>query len=187
MAYTSWSVVYGEVPSAAKWNILGANDASFNDGTGLPVGTCVQTVTNLTSAVATGATAIPADDSIPQSGEGNEYMSQAITPRRATNLLVIESNWVGTNGTGANTLTTALFQDSGANAIAASVAYTAVSGALVNIRMLHSMTAGTTSATTFKVRAGAATAITVTFNGSAGSRLYGAITKSSLVIREYTV
>ncbi len=35
MAYTSWSVVYGEQPSAAKWNILGTNDASFNDGTGI--------------------------------------------------------------------------------------------------------------------------------------------------------
>lgn len=29
MAYTSWSVVYGEQPSAAKWNILGTNDAHF--------------------------------------------------------------------------------------------------------------------------------------------------------------
>lgn len=35
MAYTSWSVVFGEQPSATKWNILGANDASFNDGSGL--------------------------------------------------------------------------------------------------------------------------------------------------------
>lgn len=35
MSYTSWSVVFGEQPSAAKWNILGANDASFNDGTGI--------------------------------------------------------------------------------------------------------------------------------------------------------
>lgn len=35
MAYSSWSVVFGEQPSAAKWNILGTNDASFNDGTGL--------------------------------------------------------------------------------------------------------------------------------------------------------
>lgn len=35
MAYTAWSVVFGEQPSAAKWNILGANDASFNDGSGL--------------------------------------------------------------------------------------------------------------------------------------------------------
>lgn len=35
MAYTAWSVVFGEQPSAAKWNILGTNDASFNDGTGI--------------------------------------------------------------------------------------------------------------------------------------------------------
>lgn len=35
MAYASWSVVFGEQPSAAKWNILGTNDASFNDGTGI--------------------------------------------------------------------------------------------------------------------------------------------------------
>lgn len=35
MAYASWSVVFGEQPSAAKWNILGTNDASFADGTGI--------------------------------------------------------------------------------------------------------------------------------------------------------
>lgn len=35
MAYSSWSVVFGEQPSAAKWNILGTNDASFNDGSGI--------------------------------------------------------------------------------------------------------------------------------------------------------
>lgn len=33
MAYSSWSVIFGEQPSAAKWNILGTNDAGFNDGT----------------------------------------------------------------------------------------------------------------------------------------------------------
>lgn len=35
MAYASWSVTFGEQPSATKWNILGTNDASFNDGTGI--------------------------------------------------------------------------------------------------------------------------------------------------------
>lgn len=35
MAYASWSVSFGEQPSASKWNILGTNDASFNDGTGI--------------------------------------------------------------------------------------------------------------------------------------------------------
>ncbi len=38
MAYASWSVVFGEQPSAAKWNILGTNDASFNDGSGIGTG-----------------------------------------------------------------------------------------------------------------------------------------------------
>lgn len=35
MAYVAWSVVFGEQPTAAKWNILGENDASFHDGTGI--------------------------------------------------------------------------------------------------------------------------------------------------------
>lgn len=30
MAYASWSVVFNEQPSAAKWNILGTNDAFFD-------------------------------------------------------------------------------------------------------------------------------------------------------------
>lgn len=38
MVYQSWSVVFGEQPSAAKWNILGTNDSSFNDGTGIAAG-----------------------------------------------------------------------------------------------------------------------------------------------------
>lgn len=35
MAYAAWSVVFGEQPTASKWNILGTNDASFADGTGI--------------------------------------------------------------------------------------------------------------------------------------------------------
>lgn len=35
MSYNAWSVIFGEQPSAAKWNILGANDAAFADGTGI--------------------------------------------------------------------------------------------------------------------------------------------------------
>ena len=37
MAYTAgWNVVAFEVPTAAKWNQLGANDDSFHDGSGIP-------------------------------------------------------------------------------------------------------------------------------------------------------
>lgn len=38
MAYAAISFVFGEQPSTAKWNILGTNDASFNDGTGIATG-----------------------------------------------------------------------------------------------------------------------------------------------------
>lgn len=38
MGYVAFSVVFGEQPSAAKWNILGTNDSSFNDGTGIGAG-----------------------------------------------------------------------------------------------------------------------------------------------------
>lgn len=44
MAYSSWSVSFGEQPSTAKWNILGTNDASFNNGTGI-----ANLATNVTS------------------------------------------------------------------------------------------------------------------------------------------
>lgn len=33
--YTPWSVTALEVPNATKWNLLGGNDASFNDGDGI--------------------------------------------------------------------------------------------------------------------------------------------------------
>jgi len=35
MSYTAWSVVFGEQPTAAKWNQLGTNDAGFKDGTNI--------------------------------------------------------------------------------------------------------------------------------------------------------
>lgn len=50
MAYSSWSVVFGEQPSAAKWNILGTNDAYFDGliGSGTAWTSYVPTWTNLT-------------------------------------------------------------------------------------------------------------------------------------------
>lgn len=38
MVYTAWSVIAGEQPTTAKWNILGANDAAMADGTGIGAG-----------------------------------------------------------------------------------------------------------------------------------------------------
>lgn len=187
MAYASWSVVFGEQPSAAKWNILGTNDASFNDGTGLNTGSVQQQVSTLYATVATGTTIIPTDTSIPQNTEGDQYMSQAITPKATTNILYIEAVLMLSHSTANQFMLAALFQDSTANALNVNAHYgVAVATGTMIVTLKHTMAAGTTSATTFKIRAGAGGAGTTTFNGQAGATLWGAaIPKSSISIVEY--
>lgn len=148
--------------------------------TGFPV----QVVSANFSAVATGTTILPYDDTIPQITEGDEYMTQAITPKSTTNKLVITAVFTGAT-TAVADLVVALFQDSTANALAA----TAVTSDSASIRrqltLQYTMTAGTTSATTFRIRAGASAAGTTTFNGAAGARRFGGITLSNITISEY--
>lgn len=182
MAYQSWSVVFGEQPSAAKWNILGTNDASFNTNF-TRTGMIVQEVTAVFTAVATGTTAIPLDDTIPQNTEGDEYMTLAITPTSSTNRLVIICSALLSSSISTR-LTAALFQDTTANALAVGVIFENTATAPNTVPVFHSMLAGTTSSTTFKIRAGSQGAATTTFNGSSGASIYGAITKSSMIIRE---
>ena len=53
MAYSAQTFVAGEQPTAAKWNLLWSNDASFNDGTG--IGSGVITASKLASTAITSA------------------------------------------------------------------------------------------------------------------------------------
>jgi hypothetical protein len=164
--------------TAAK--ITDSTLTSAKMATGFPV----QMVSTSVSAASTGNTLIPNDDTIPQNTEGDQYMTQAITPKSATNILVIQAT-LYLSATNANDLIAALFQDSTAGALAAAGVYQATATGPGIVTILHTMTAGTTSATTFKVRAGLASAGTMTFNGSSATRRFGAITKSTIVITEY--
>lgn len=150
----------------------------------LPNGVCVQMVSTNFSAVATGATAIPNDDSIPQSGEGVEFMTQAITPKSATNTLVIQCTAMIACA-GLKLMAGALFQDAAVNAIAGEQVTSFAAGAPLTLSLDHTMTSGTTSSTTFRFRAGCEDTTTLTFNGIAGARKLGAITKSNVTIWEY--
>lgn len=183
MAYASWSVVFGEQPSAAKWNILGSNDAhfaSYIERSGFPIQGKSVGYTTSTS----GTTIIPFDDTIPQNTEGTEFMSLAITPTATNSILVIEAfMWCSYSIT--QHLIGALFQDSNANALAVNSEYQATAGGANMVALRHTMTAGTTSSTTFKVRGGGNSAGTFYFNGFSTGRWFGATTKSSIVITEY--
>ena len=143
----------------------------------------VQQIVNVTDgSLKSGTTVIPQDDTIPQITEGDEWMTLAITPKSATNKLLIQ---VVCNMGGDSALDTALclFQDSTVNALAVSFIQSYALGRIFTIN--HFMTAGTTSATTFKVRGGS-NAGTTRFNGRGASRQYGGVASSSITITEYT-
>lgn len=145
-------------------------------------GRSVQVVNTQTGAVNTGTTIFPDDDSIPQNTEGDEYITLAITPTSATNKLKIEVTLFGACST-ATAIGVGLFQDSTADAVAA-VSHYVGAGQMVPITFVHYMTTGTTSATTFKVRAGGGGASTLTFNGRGSGRYLGGVAASSITITE---
>jgi hypothetical protein len=143
----------------------------------------IQKVSVQDGEVATGTTAMPIDDTIPQNIEGDEYMTLAITPKDASNVLEIEVVFVFATAGGQNT-GVALFQDTTADALAA-VPSISIANEPTTISFKHRMTAGTTSLTTFKVRAGNATGGgpgTTTFNGLAAGRIFGGVMVSSIKI-----
>lgn len=146
----------------------------------------VQQVNTQTGAVATGSTAIPFDDTIPENDEGDEYMTLAITPTSATNKLKIDVVF-GYAVSALAQVAVALFQDSTVNALAAMAGgRVEAAGVQDQCTFTHYMTAGTTSETTFKVRAGPS-AGTLSFNGSAGTRRFGGVMASSITITEIRV
>ena len=146
-------------------------------------GSVIQTVNTITGAVATGTTTIPNDDTIPQITEGDQYMTLAITPNNASNYLKISVVWNGTSNT-ADEMVVALFQDSTANALACVSSRITAAVDMQAINFTHYMTAGTTSSTTFRVRAGLVASNTTTFNGRSGGRLFGGVMASSITIEE---
>jgi hypothetical protein len=164
-------------------SLLDDSTAAAFKTTGIAAGDIVQIMNAQTGAVATGTTAMVNDDTIPQKTEGDEYMTLAITPTSATNKLIIIAlaNLANSN---AVSIITALFQDATADALAAVQNYPGAADAMMGIQLMYYMAAGTTSATTFRIRAGGTTGATTTFNGAAGGRKFGAMCISSITIIE---
>lgn len=145
-------------------------------------GTVLQVVNYQTGALATGGTAIPQDDTIPQITEGNEYMTLAITPKSATSLLLVEVVCIS-SPSGADWITVALFQDAIANALAATITYFAGANEAAPLDLIYSATSGSMTARTFRVRGGCAGS-TFTFNGANSARRMGGVCSSSITITE---
>ena len=165
---------YFDRASGANENITKINTSSH----------IIQSIATQDGEVATGSTTLPSDDTIPQNTEGDEYMTVAITPQNANNVLEISVVAYLSHSSNAIQMTAALFQDSTANALAVGSAEMSNNSQPYPIMFTHRMLAGTTSETTFKVRAGAGSVGTTTFNGGASARLYGGVFASSIIITE---
>jgi hypothetical protein len=139
-----------------------------------------------TGAYASGTTTIPSDDTIPQNTEGDEYMTLSHTPKNSNNILVIDVVGQFSHSTSGQ-FGVALFKDSDASAIAtAGCDGSATTNRLNTVTFRHRRTAGTTSAITFKVRAGNSSSGTTHFNGAVGVRNYGGSRASSITVWEFS-
>lgn len=146
----------------------------------------VQTVSVQDGALATGTTQVPNDDTIPQITEGDEYLTAAITPVSAINLLDFD---VVINGSHSaiGVLICSLFKDSGVDSIGTIAEFRSTTNDHANMKFsVLGIVAGGTSAITFSVRMGSSTAGTFSFNGRSGARKFGGVMASSIKITERT-
>ncbi len=148
----------------------------------LGAGAVAQVVMAQTGAVATTTTVMPFDDTIPQITEGAEFLTRTITPTSATSKLRID---VVLNGSCSviSYITAGLFRDSTATALAAASKY-GISGSYEQVVFSCLVDAGSTAATTFRVRAGMHTAGTLTVNGDGGARRLGGSMATTITVTE---
>jgi hypothetical protein len=163
-------------------NVLTSNGTTWSSSA-LPTQRVLQVVNSQSNAQTTSVSAIPWDNTVPQSSEGTEFLSISITPANVNNKLRIDVTVYGSTSSG--NMTAALFQDSGASAIAA-VGRNAINtaGGLFPLCLTYYMTAGTISSTTFRVRAGVASG-TFYFNHEVSfATLFGGALYSSITVTE---
>ena len=127
---------------------------------------------------------IPADDTIPTSSEGFEVFTHAHTPNAANNELFIDVLLhAAPSGGGGITGVAALFKDSDTAAMAVGTEF--LDGSVVyQIRTRIKYVAPSTSAITFKVRAGVNSG-TIYINGRSTGRQFGGKLISGIRVLEY--
>ena len=135
-----------------------------------------------TGSTLTGTTVMPNDNTVPQNGDGDQYLTISFTPTSATNRLRISGIVNGASSAEVFWLA-ALFRDSYPGAFAV-VSSTGAAATMSSVAFSYDMIAGTTSSTTFNVRCGALSG-TFTFNGAGGAGLFGGSAISSITVEEY--
>lgn len=129
-------------------------------------GKVAQVVYAATSTATSTATIIPLDNTIPQNTEGAELLTVSITPTNANSTLLIEFN--GGWGSSNPSIIIALFVDSTANALTATITTPNGVGYSQQFGLKYIESAGSTATRTYKIRYGpsSATAYMLNYNGN---------------------
>lgn len=164
------------------------DDYAFT-GTVTGAGKVLQVVNVQDGNLATGTTLMYADDTIPQISEGNEFMTLAITPTNASNILIIDTvAHICGSGSVAQDMIGALFNTDFHSTDALATCFVAIANpyGIHTLNFKYYVVAGTTSSTTFRFRGGSASAGTCVFNGlgATQARYMGGKMISSMTITE---
>ena len=152
-------------------------------------GSVVQMVCFSTTASSSGSTTIPVDETVPQNDEGTQFMSAAITPTNASNILFIYA--MGSFGHSNLNYSTyraimCLFKDDIADAYAVAQTIT-WSGNVCSLSLAYRITAGTTNEIIYKIRAGSNLANPFIMNASSTNNVAASGLFSALSITEIMV
>lgn len=127
-------------------------------------------------------TAFPVDGTVPQSTEGDEILSVAITPNASANRIKVQAI---VHGAPSSTIAwgAALFNGA-ASAVAAAINNYAITNAVGTVVIDYEAAAGGTSEITFTVRAGPASGTLFT-NSNSTTNFMGGVMKAWLFVEEY--
>lgn len=128
------------------------------------------------------STVIPYDDTVPTSAEGTQILSVTLSPTSTTNLFRCRFRGSATGSVATLGLSVAMFSG-GAAAIAAAGAVNSGIDIVVPMNLEHEFTPGVLTPVTITVRAGPSSG-NMRFNGSSSARIYGGVSRATLVVEE---
>lgn len=150
-----------------------------------PAKTPVQLASASSSALVTTSSAMPNDNTIPQSSEGVEFLTVAITPRYANSKLLILVNSFGDTSL-SRPFSGALFLDNNSDAFYAQPVTPDPNnaGTTTPFNLMTVIDAVDTSPRTYRLRMGPNAGSTLTINGINGSEVFGSISTSTMSVME---
>jgi hypothetical protein len=133
------------------------------------------------------STTIPLDDTAPQNTEGTQVISVSFTPRSITSRLRLRFQGQVSSSAAPIAAIAAIFSSASASAIAADFVTVSTIDYGAPLVCEVEYVPGVTTALTFSVRVGPASAANLRMNGNSSARTFGGVSHATLVIEEIAV